>query len=49
MEKEMSPIVWKCTRCGYLSNCEDELCHVLPEKCPGCGAPREDLEVIEED
>ncbi|MDH5543646.1 MAG: hypothetical protein OEY64_11860 [Nitrospinota bacterium] len=49
MERELSPIVWKCTRCGHLEKCSDDRCQVLPDKCPACGAPREDLEVIEED
>jgi rubrerythrin len=42
-------LTWKCLQCGYISNCSDEQCHTLPEKCPDCGAPREEMEVIEED
>jgi rubredoxin len=42
-------LAWKCLVCGYVSNCSDEQCHDLPDKCPDCGAPKEEMEVIEED
>ena len=42
-------LIWKCLQCGYVSNCTDERCHVLPDKCPDCGAPKTEMEVIEED
>jgi rubrerythrin len=37
---ETDTINWACTNCGY--HIEGE----LPEKCPDCGAPREDFESV---
>ena len=31
---------WACTSCGYRVEGE------LPEKCPDCGAPREDFDQV---
>jgi rubrerythrin len=37
---ESVPLNWACTVCGY--HVEGE----LPEKCPDCGADREDFEEV---
>lgn len=37
---EAEPMNWACTVCGY--NVEGE----LPEKCPDCGADKEDFENV---
>ena len=37
---EAEPLNWACTVCGY--HVEGE----LPEKCPDCGADREDFDEV---
>ncbi|HSE95118.1 MAG TPA: hypothetical protein VLD61_04465 [Methylomirabilota bacterium] len=37
-------LVCRCLRCGYVQSGEDP-----PERCPYCGAPPEDFELVEED
>jgi rubrerythrin len=39
-EGDAVPLNWACTVCGY--HVEGE----LPEKCPDCGADREDFEEV---
>lgn len=38
-------LMWRCTRCGEM----DVIDGGLPEACPACGAPREDLAYWAED
>ena len=38
-------VMWRCWECGELGKIRDE----LPENCPDCGAPREDLYYWAED
>lgn len=37
---EADAINWACTNCGYRIEGE------LPEKCPDCGASREDFDIV---
>lgn len=37
---EADEINWACTVCGYRVEGE------LPEKCPDCGADREDFDIV---
>jgi len=37
-------LVWRCSACGELGDLSS-----IPEVCPGCGAPREDLYYWTED
>lgn len=37
---EVDTINWACTNCGYRIEGE------LPEKCPDCGASREDFDIV---
>jgi rubrerythrin len=37
---EADPINWACTVCGYRVEGD------LPEKCPDCGADREDFDPV---
>ncbi|CAN5141389.1 hypothetical protein BH18ACT10_BH18ACT10_13940 [soil metagenome] len=37
---EAVPLNWACTNCGYRVEGE------LPEKCPDCGANREEFEEV---
>jgi rubrerythrin len=37
-------LVWRCSQCGAIGELGD-----LPEECPDCGAPREDLYYWTED
>ncbi len=38
-------LVWRCSRCGYLTpNAGDP-----PDRCPECGAPREEFYRVTED
>ncbi|MFC6835916.1 DUF7130 family rubredoxin-like protein [Halomarina ordinaria] len=38
-------LVWRCAECGEVGDLEDG----LPETCPNCGAPKEDLYAWTED
>ncbi|WP_254546580.1 DUF7130 family rubredoxin-like protein [Halomarina pelagica] len=38
-------LVWRCTECGEMGEIDDG----LPEECPNCGAPKEDLMYWTED
>ena len=38
-------LMWRCTECGEMDEIGDE----LPEECPNCGAPKEDLMYWTED
>jgi len=38
-------LMWRCWDCGKMAQLEAE----LPESCPDCGAPREDLYFYTED
>lgn len=38
-------LMWRCLECGEMG----ELDEGLPESCPNCGAPREDLTEVTED
>lgn len=42
-------LVWKCLVCGKIMPCSDDECQTIPEKCPDCGAPKEELAQIDED
>lgn len=37
-------LVWRCLRCGHTVSA-----HEPPDRCPDCGAPREEFEHVEED
>jgi rubrerythrin len=37
-------LIWKCLRCGYITQAGDP-----PDRCPNCGAGREEFEHVEED
>jgi rubrerythrin len=37
-------LIWQCLKCGYALVAKDP-----PDKCPDCGAPREEFVLIEED
>jgi len=37
-------LVWKCMDCGFTTLGKEP-----PQKCPDCGAPREEVEHVEED
>ncbi|WP_424511428.1 rubredoxin-like domain-containing protein [Rubrobacter taiwanensis] len=39
-EPDAVPVLWACTRCGYRAEGE------LPERCPECGAPREEFDEV---
>ena len=38
-------LMWRCTECGEMGQIDDG----LPEECPNCGSPREDLYYWTED
>ncbi|MFB6172989.1 MAG: rubredoxin-like domain-containing protein [Haloarculaceae archaeon] len=38
-------LMWRCWNCGEMGDIEDD----LPEACPSCDAPREDLYYYQED
>jgi rubrerythrin len=38
-------LVWRCSRCGLLRLRDDG----PPDRCPDCGAPREDFYLVTED
>ncbi|MFB6130891.1 MAG: rubredoxin-like domain-containing protein [Salinigranum sp.] len=38
-------LMWRCTECGEMGDLDDG----VPEECPNCGAPREDLYYWTED
>ena len=38
-------LMWRCTQCGEMGEIEDG----LPEECPNCGSPKEDLMYWTED
>nr|WP_200862281.1 hypothetical protein [Candidatus Halobonum tyrrellensis] len=38
-------LMWRCSECGEMGELDDE----LPEECPNCGAPKEDLYYWTED
>ncbi|OIB58989.1 DUF7130 family rubredoxin-like protein [Natrialba sp. SSL1] len=42
---EASYSMWRCGDCGEMGQLEDG----LPEECPNCSAPKEDLYYWEED
>ncbi len=42
-------LVWRCTGCGYQGETGCTETCMLPQECPGCGAPVEDLVVVTED
>ncbi len=44
-EHARAELTWGCYGCGEIGQLDDE----LPEECPGCGAPREDLYYRQED
>lgn len=37
-------VMWRCWECGEMGRIED-----IPEECPSCGAPREDIYYWQED
>ena len=37
-------LMWRCWKCGEVGRIED-----IPEACPSCGAPREDIYYWQED
>jgi hypothetical protein len=37
-------IMWRCWECGEMGQIED-----IPEECPACGAPKEDIYYWQED
>jgi rubrerythrin len=38
-------LMWRCGECGEMGELEDG----MPEECPGCGAPKNDIYAWEED
>jgi len=38
-------LMWRCGECGEMDQLEDG----LPESCPNCGAPKEEISAVEED
>ena len=38
-------LMWRCTQCGEMGEIDDG----LPDECPNCGAPKEDLYYWTED
>lgn len=42
---EPSYIMWRCQDCGEMGELEED----LPDECPNCSAPKEDLYYWEED
>ncbi|QLD84876.1 hypothetical protein HWV23_03800 [Natronomonas halophila] len=38
-------LMWRCTECGEMGELEDD----IPDSCPGCDAPREAIEEVQED
>jgi rubrerythrin len=38
-------LIWRCSRCGY----QRPKSEPLPERCPECGAPRQDFYTVGED
>jgi rubrerythrin len=42
-------LIWKCLKCGNLWPHREEDIDHPPEKCPSCGAPAQELELVEED
>ncbi|MDZ5809931.1 hypothetical protein U4E84_01000 [Halorubrum sp. AD140] len=38
-------LMWRCGECGEMGELEEG----LPESCPNCNAPREELTAVEED
>ncbi len=44
-EHAPAELTWGCSRCGEIRRLDGD----LPEECPGCGAPREDLYYRRED
>lgn len=38
-------LMWRCTNCGEMGDIEDG----LPDTCPNCGFPKEDMEYWKED
>ncbi|MEK7828597.1 MAG: rubredoxin-like domain-containing protein [Deltaproteobacteria bacterium] len=45
MEMEL---IYKCLVCGYIHTCHGQ-CGDPPEKCPDCGASKENFTEVEED
>lgn len=41
----MAYVMWRCADCGEMGQLDGE----LPEQCPNCDAPREDLYYLPED
>jgi rubrerythrin len=41
-------LTYKCLTCGYIHTCHGQ-CGDPPEKCPDCGAPKENFVEVEED
>jgi rubrerythrin len=39
-------IMWRCLKCGEMWPDKGE---PLPEKCPHCGAPKTEFELVQED
>jgi len=39
-------LMWRCMECGEMGELDDD---DIPEQCPGCGAPREELMYWTED
>ncbi|MFT4945894.1 MAG: rubrerythrin [Natronomonas sp.] len=37
-------LMWRCWECGEMGQIED-----IPEECPSCGAPKEDIYYWQED
>ncbi|WP_336025121.1 DUF7130 family rubredoxin-like protein [Halobellus salinisoli] len=37
-------LLWRCVNCGELGDLDE-----IPDRCPGCGGPREDLYAYLED
>jgi len=40
----MTYLIWQCLKCGYALVAKEP-----PDRCPDCGAPREEFVLIDED
>jgi rubrerythrin len=40
----MAYLIWQCLKCGYALVAKEP-----PDRCPDCGAPREEFALIDED
>lgn len=43
-QRERDVLMWRCWECGEMGKIAD-----IPEECPSCGAPKEDIYYWQED